>query len=98
MKLLDLLSSRCLLASGPTTAAAALTSSYSTGGGGGGVMNVFDRRTKRKQRARAAMAADAHLYDYLKDHVSDVWWARVSVFVARATVQEAKVNKVSQHT
>ena len=49
--------------------------SYSTGGagrpggGGGGAVNVFDRSAKRKQRARAAMAPDAHLYDYLKDHV-----------------------------
>ncbi len=37
--------------------------------GGGGAMNVFDRQAKKLQRARAAVAKDAHLYDYLKDHV-----------------------------
>lgn len=59
-----------LLASRHLAATAAAISSYSTVGGGG-AMNVFDRSAKRKQRARAAMAADAHLYDYLKDHVSE---------------------------
>ena len=39
--------------------------------GGGGAMNVFDRHTKRLQKARAAVAEDAHLYDYLKDHVRE---------------------------
>lgn len=33
-------------------------------------LNVFDRKTKRKQRNRAAMAPDADTYDYLKDRVS----------------------------
>eukprot|EP00118_Oscarella_pearsei_P007995 m.40247 g.40247 ORF g.40247 m.40247 type:complete len:315 (+) comp32931_c0_seq1:47-991(+) len=33
-------------------------------------MNVFDRRTKRKQKNRAAAAADATTYDYLKDEVA----------------------------
>ena len=68
MRLLALLlASRNLLTSGSQTAAAAMTSNYSTRGG---AMNVFDRSTKRKQRARAAMAEDAYVYDYLKDHVS----------------------------
>ena len=34
------------------------------------VMNVFDRQTKRKQKNRAAMAKDVHVYDYLRDEVS----------------------------
>ena len=34
------------------------------------VMNVFDRQTKRKQKNRAAMAEDVHVYDYLRDEVS----------------------------
>ncbi|XP_071963166.1 arginine-hydroxylase NDUFAF5, mitochondrial-like [Antedon mediterranea] len=33
-------------------------------------MNVFDRKTKQMQRDRAAMAADVHVYDYLKDEVA----------------------------
>ena len=33
------------------------------------VMNVFDRNAKRSQRNRAAIAEDAHVYDYLKDEV-----------------------------
>jgi len=37
--------------------------------GGGGAMNVFDRHAKKLQKARAAVAKDAHLYDYLKDYV-----------------------------
>jgi hypothetical protein len=34
------------------------------------VMDVFDRNTKRLQRNRAAIASDAHIYDYLKDEVA----------------------------
>ncbi|XP_022088597.1 arginine-hydroxylase NDUFAF5, mitochondrial-like isoform X2 [Acanthaster planci] len=34
------------------------------------VMNVFDRRAKRMQKDRAALAKDAHVYDYLKDEVA----------------------------
>ncbi|XP_022088598.1 arginine-hydroxylase NDUFAF5, mitochondrial-like isoform X3 [Acanthaster planci] len=34
------------------------------------VMNVFDRRAKRVQKDRAALAKDAHVYDYLKDEVA----------------------------
>lgn len=33
------------------------------------VMNVFDRKTKRKQRDRAALAKDVEVYDYIKDEV-----------------------------
>ena len=32
-------------------------------------MNVFDRKAKRKQRNRAALAEDVAVYDYLKDEV-----------------------------
>ena len=35
--------------------------------------NVFDRRAKRKQRNRAAIAPDADTYDYLKDEVRVLW-------------------------
>ena len=38
------------------------------------VMDVFDRNTKRLQRNRAAIASDAHIYDYLKD---EVWYGRM---------------------
>lgn len=34
------------------------------------VMNVFNRKAKCRQRDRAAMAEDVHVYDYLKDEVS----------------------------
>ena len=34
------------------------------------IMNVFDRKAKRKQKNRAALAADVAVYDYLKDEVS----------------------------
>ena len=36
---------------------------------GPGRMNVFDRRTKRLQKNRAAMAPDAATYDYIRDEV-----------------------------
>ena len=39
---------------------------YATGPGG---MNVFDRRAKRLQKNRAAMAPDAATYDYIRDEV-----------------------------
>ena len=39
---------------------------YAAGPGG---MNVFDRRTKRLQKNRAAMAPDAATYDYIRDEV-----------------------------
>ena len=32
-------------------------------------MNVFDRKAKRRQRNRAALAEDVAVYDYLKDEV-----------------------------
>ena len=32
-------------------------------------MNVFDRKAKRLQRDRAAMAEDHNVYDYIKDEV-----------------------------
>ena len=35
-----------------------------------GAVNVFDRKAKRLQRNRAAMADDAATYDYLRDEVS----------------------------
>ncbi|XP_071489850.1 uncharacterized protein [Diadema antillarum] len=38
-------------------------------GRGETVMNVFDRKAKRKQRDRAAMAEDVEVYDYLKDEI-----------------------------
>ena len=41
---------------------------YSNGGQGG--MNVFDRKAKRLQKNRAAVAPDAATYDYLKDEVA----------------------------
>lgn len=34
------------------------------------VMNVFDRKTKRKQRDRAALAKDVEVYDYIKDEIA----------------------------
>lgn len=34
-------------------------------------MNVFDRKAKRKQRNRAALAEDVAVYDYLKDEVAE---------------------------
>ena len=37
---------------------------YTAGPGG---MNVFDRRTKRLQKNRAAMAPDAATYDYTSE-------------------------------
>ena len=36
---------------------------------GPGGMNVFDRRAKRLQKNRAAMAPDAATYDYIRDEV-----------------------------
>ncbi|XP_048577640.1 arginine-hydroxylase NDUFAF5, mitochondrial isoform X2 [Nematostella vectensis] len=33
-------------------------------------IDVFDRKAKRRQRNRAAMADDVHVYDYLKDEVA----------------------------
>ena len=69
-------SSRHIGASACAAAAAGETNQPSGGGrrdarkGGGGAMNVFDRHAKKLQKARAAVAEDAHLYDYLKDHVS----------------------------
>ena len=33
------------------------------------IMNVFDRKAKRMQRNRAALAEDVAVYDYLKDEV-----------------------------
>ena len=39
---------------------------YAAGPGG---MNVFDRRTKRLQKNRAAIAPDAATYDYIRDEV-----------------------------
>ena len=33
------------------------------------IMNVFDRKAKRKQRNRAALTEDVAVYDYLKDEV-----------------------------
>ncbi|XP_071490755.1 arginine-hydroxylase NDUFAF5, mitochondrial-like, partial [Diadema antillarum] len=38
-------------------------------GRGETVMNVFDRKAKRKQRDRAAMGEDVEVYDYLKDEI-----------------------------
>lgn len=32
-------------------------------------MNIFDRKTKRLQRERAAIAKDVNVYDYLKDEI-----------------------------
>ena len=32
-------------------------------------MNVFDRKAKRRQKNRAALAKDVAIYDYLKDEV-----------------------------
>ncbi|XP_041468964.1 arginine-hydroxylase NDUFAF5, mitochondrial-like isoform X2 [Lytechinus variegatus] len=37
---------------------------------GESVMNVFDRKTKRKQRDRAALAKDVEVYDYIKDEIA----------------------------
>ncbi|XP_006817426.1 arginine-hydroxylase NDUFAF5, mitochondrial-like [Saccoglossus kowalevskii] len=34
------------------------------------VMNVFDRNTKRKQKNRAAVMKDNHVYDYIRDEVA----------------------------
>lgn len=34
--------------------------------------NVFDRSAKKLQRNRAALDPNPHLYDYLKDEVSDL--------------------------
>ncbi|XP_033639668.1 arginine-hydroxylase NDUFAF5, mitochondrial-like [Asterias rubens] len=34
------------------------------------ILNVFDRKAKRMQKDRAALAEDAHVYDYLKDEVA----------------------------
>ena len=33
------------------------------------IMNVFDRKAKRRQKNRAALAEDVAVYDYLKDEV-----------------------------
>ena len=33
------------------------------------VMNVFDRKAKRRQKNRAALAENVGVYDYLKDEV-----------------------------
>lgn len=33
------------------------------------IMNVFDRKAKRKQKNRAALAENVAVYDYLKDEV-----------------------------
>lgn len=33
------------------------------------IMNVFDRKAKRRQKNRAAMAEDVAVYDYLRDEV-----------------------------
>lgn len=33
------------------------------------VMNVFDRKAKRRQKNRAALAGNVGVYDYLKDEV-----------------------------
>lgn len=33
------------------------------------IMNVFDRKAKRKQKNRASMAEDYHVYEYLKEEV-----------------------------
>jgi len=32
-------------------------------------MNVFDRKAKRRQKNRAALAENVAVYDYLKDEV-----------------------------
>lgn len=45
---------------------------YSSGQPGESVMNVFDRKAKRRQKNRAAMAEDVAVYDYLKDEVSGI--------------------------
>lgn len=33
------------------------------------LINIFDRKTKRLQRKRAAAAEDVNVYDYLKDEI-----------------------------
>ena len=33
------------------------------------IMNVFDRKAKRRQKNRAALAENVGVYDYLKDEV-----------------------------
>ncbi len=38
------------------------------------VLNVFDRKAKRMQKDRVALAEDAHVYDYLKDEVRVTWF------------------------
>ncbi|CAH3133998.1 unnamed protein product [Pocillopora meandrina] len=35
------------------------------------IMNVFDRKAKRRQKNRAAMAEDVAVYDYLRDEVAE---------------------------
>lgn len=35
------------------------------------IMNVFDRKAKRRQKNRAALAQDVAVYDYLKDEVGE---------------------------
>ncbi|XP_038071596.1 arginine-hydroxylase NDUFAF5, mitochondrial-like [Patiria miniata] len=47
-----------------------LRSMHPPGPGQERIMNVFDRRAKRRQKDRAALAKDAHVYDYLKDEVA----------------------------
>ena len=36
-------------------------------------MNVFDRKAKRRQKNRAAMAEDVAVYDYLRDEVTKLF-------------------------
>ena len=55
----------------PTLARRCCRRWYAAGPGG---MNVFDRRTKRLQKNRAAMAPDAATYDYIKDEVCVDWF------------------------
>ena len=63
------------------------------------IMNVFDRKAKRRQKNRAAMAEDVAVYDYLRDEVRIcfLFWCLLSLweqlrlrshFGARALVPE----------
>ena len=50
------------------------------------VMNVFDRKAKRAQRDRAALAEDHEVYDYLKDEVSSDFLAGLKVDLSMLNV------------
>ncbi|KAJ7373118.1 NADH dehydrogenase [ubiquinone] 1 alpha subcomplex assembly factor 5 [Desmophyllum pertusum] len=65
------------------------------------IMNVFDRKAKRRQKNRAALAEDVAVYDYLRDEakvfrvlaIKSIFYPRKNVVILCQEAELARLEK-----